>query len=85
MRNQIMFFNHLFILYLLLGLLVTGDVLSGDKPPRGRIVGEIEFEKTIQRGDGDATAQLNEPHHNQTETHLPTRHLTGTAFGFRID
>ena len=45
MRNQIMFFNHLFILYFLLGLLVTGDVLSGEKPPRGRIVGEIEFEK----------------------------------------
>ena len=45
MRNQIMFFNHLFILYFLLGLLVTGDVFSGDKPPRGRIVGEIKFEK----------------------------------------
>ena len=29
--------------------------------------------------------QLNEPHHNQTETHLPTRHLTGTILGFRID
>ena len=47
MRNQIMFFNHLFILYLLLGLLVTGDVFSGDKPPRDRIVGEIKFEKII--------------------------------------
>ena len=35
MRNQIMFFNHLFILYLLLGLLVTGDVFSREKPPRG--------------------------------------------------
>ena len=45
MRYQIMFFNHLFIFYLLLGLLVTGDVFSGEKPPRGRIVGEIEFEK----------------------------------------
>ena len=47
MRNQIMFFNHLFILYLLLGLLVTGDGFSGDKPPRDRIVGEIKFEKII--------------------------------------
>ena len=47
MRNQIMFFNHLFILYFLLGLLVTGDVFSGDKPPRDRIVGEIKFEKII--------------------------------------
>ena len=47
MRNQIMFFNHLFILYLLLGLLVTGDVFSRDKPPRDRIVGEIKFEKII--------------------------------------
>ena len=45
MRYQIMFFNHLFILYLLLGLLVPGDVFSRDKPPRGRIVGEIKFEK----------------------------------------
>ena len=47
MRNQIMFFNHLFILYFLLGLLVTGDVFSRDKPPRDRIVGEIKFEKII--------------------------------------
>ena len=47
MRNQIMFFNHLFILYFLLGLLVTGDVFSGDKPPRDRIVGEIKFEEII--------------------------------------
>ena len=38
MRYQIMFFNHLFILYLLLGLLVPGDVFSGDKPPRGRMI-----------------------------------------------
>ena len=42
-----MFFNHLFILYFLLGLLVTGDVFSRDKPPRDRIVGEIKFEKII--------------------------------------
>ena len=47
MRNQIMFFNHLFILYFLLGLLVPGDVFSGDKPPRDRIVGEIKFEEII--------------------------------------
>ena len=47
MRNQIMFFNHLFILYFLLGLLVTGDVFSRDKPPRDRIVGEIKFEEII--------------------------------------
>ena len=47
MRNQIKFFNHLFNLYLLLGLLVTGDVFSRDKPPRDRIVGEIKFEKII--------------------------------------
>ena len=47
MRNQIMFFNHLFILYFLLGLLVTGDVFSVDKPPRDRIVGEIKFEEII--------------------------------------
>ena len=53
----------------------------------GQSINELKpgWQKPIQRGDGDATAQLNEPHHNQTETHLPTRHLTGTAFGFRID
>ena len=40
-----MFFNHLFILYLLLGLLAPGNVFSGEKPPRGRIVGKIKFEQ----------------------------------------